>query len=415
MRRFVRSIAQDRIAAHPTWPANVFKLECESYGIYQDFTGGVLKELLEEDEIGKSYLKQDDDEEIHAAEVDDDNSIPFFTDPNSDFPLGSEVQKATMDFYTFVSNRALYAELAAYAALCKVCDEVGQDILMDVLPKSYRSHQLHGVNAELDGLVTLHGEHVPVEVYNGLDYLGTSSDKYQDQLEGMSSDEYPASNPLLINRRADEAVRNGVRTMNGMVVNTDLMLGCEATNPELPEVLDLLRLDEIVELCPPLKTSEEMELNGREYSRLALSGPGAPLRPASKMVPGAEQLSDHSSKTNQYLKRVRGGIHLLYVNTFYRRAGGPTEREASLVLQRAYNILLREGGHDVETLLSKGWDSAMDQYRNIKSAEQRKDMILDKTREYLTTLNQENIVSDRNGEYHARRSEHPQPSLSFSP
>ena len=399
--RVIASAVDNRVDEYQAWPANVLKLESEGMEIYQDRTGAILKRLLREDRVGKDSLNLVN------------SNIPFVTRPgDSSANPTDEVISSTEQLLEFFKSSSDFAELAAYVAFCKVYDEIGSHITaMNVLPKGERPHHLNGVTNELDAFMQMGDEYIPVEVYNGGDYLskrsfGELSDKYK-QLQDYSNDEEPVSNPILVNRRADTEFKKETRKeFNGIVVDTDVILGCEEDHPNLTDTLDLFNLNEIVHLLPPLETASGRELTGEDYDDLVTNDPGE-IRPPSKMAEAAEDLPD------EYLKRVRGGVQLFYVNTFYRSATGRTEREASLVLQAIYNLLLREGGKPRQVALDEGWDEFTDSYRQVKSVRGRKNMIMEQAGEYITQLLDERILTERNNEVHARKATHPQQTFTF--
>lgn len=404
--RFISNILEQRLNSYQAWPANIFKLECEGYDLYQNATGNVLNELLEEGAIGKTF------EEIH------DKDRPFITRPDADSAVEEpEVIDATTEVYDFLTDNGHFADLAAYVALCKIYDELHSHIQLDILPEGPRPNLLHYPGRDPDGLIMLPTEYVPVEVYNGRDYLGTNGRKY-NQLTDLASfefvdgelreDEQLNSHPFLINRRCDQDLKNAVRKRNGMVVDTDCIIACEETYPDIDDALQMFNLTPLVHRLPRLETDDGIALDGDKYIDISgNTGEDGILRPPSKLVAAADELPD------QYIRRIRGGVQLQYVNSFYRRVSGRTRREACLVLQTIYNQLLREGGWDEQIALDEGWTEMREQYRRIKSPEQRKDMILEETRNLLNTLREEDLISERNGGLHARKSTHPQQSLSF--
>lgn len=398
---FVANTVADRLAEHQAWPANILKLEFEGIGIYQDRTGEILKRLLKEGEVNK-----------HKIEI-ANSGIPFVTRPGDKFAdPTTEVLSSTKQLHELYKYSSDFAELAVYVALCKVYDEVGRHITaMEVLPKGERTHQLNGVDNELDGFMQMGNEYIPIEVYNGGDYLSTTSfgdisDKYE-QLQDYSNSEDPVSNPILVNRRADTDFKKSTRReFNGMVIDTDVILACEDRYTNLTDALDLLNLNNIVHPLPPLETASGRELTGSDYNDVVTADPSV-IRPPSEMAEAAEDLPD------KYLKRIRGGVQLFYVNTFYRSATDRTERDASLVLQAVYNLLLREGGKSRQRALDEGWDGFIDSYKQTKSATQRKGMIIDQTRENISQLLAERILTERNNKIHARKATHPQQTFSF--
>jgi len=83
------------------------------------------------------------------------------------------------------------------------------------------------------------------------------------------------SNPILVNRRADTEFKKQARKeFNGMVVDTDVILGCKENHPNLTDTLDLFNLNEIVHLLPPLETASGRKLTGEDYDNLVTNDPG---------------------------------------------------------------------------------------------------------------------------------------------
>lgn len=408
---FIRSILDDRLDEHPAWPANVFKLECEGYGLYQNTTGKVLQELLDAGIIGRVEV------EIRTVER------PFITRPGvGPDDIEPDILDATREFDEFLFQSGYFANLAAYVALCKVQNELRRRVQIDVLPEGPRPHLLHYPGRDPDGLVMLPSEYVPVEVYNGKDYLGVRSEKFR-QLRDLSSFESVTnevgerewvendalnSHPMLINRRSDSAIKQLVRKLNGMVVDTDCILACEDSHPDIDDTIELFNLDRIVHLLPSLETTDGIVLDGNEYRRrTSATGDDGALRPPSKMADAADELP------SEYMMRIRGGLQLQYVNSLYRQFDDSTMRVASLVVQTAYHELLREGGWDMQIALDDGWDRMRRRYPRVKSPVQRKDVILDEARAMLNGLREERIIAEQNGDLYARKATHPQPSLSF--
>lgn len=409
---FLKSIIERRLDNYHGWPANVFKLECEGYGLYQNATGKVLSNLLDEGTIGKDQVK------IREVER------PIITRPDCNASdLEKEIETSMDEFDKFLSSSGYFADLAGYVALCKMQDELGSKINIDVLPEGPRPHLLHYPGRAPDGLVILPSEYVPVEIYNGKYYLGIKGRKYcqlldlssfksveeggKDQTELVESSELN-SHPLLINRRSDSIIKHNVRKMNGMVVDTDCIIACEDEHENIDDVLKLFNLSSIVELIPRLETSNGICLDGPKYNQITSdTGEEGILRPPSNMAAAADELP------GQYLRRIRGGIQLQYVNSFYRQFTESTKRTACLVLQAIYNDLLREGGWDLQIALEGGWEDTIEKYPRIKSANARKDVILEETQDLIHQLKNEKIITERNGGLHARQATHPQQSLSF--
>lgn len=252
-------------------------------------------------------------------------------------------------------------------------------------------------------------EKVPVEVYNGGDYLGKNTRKYR-QLSDLSTnpDGGIPTNPMLINHRSDDDIKKSVRSMNGMVVDTGLMIACENRRDEIQDALNTLHLESRIDFIPKIETVDGETLDGEDYKDLSRGEDDVDIiHPPAKLVPAAADLPD------QFLQRIRGGVQLQYVNSIYREDHEPTTADACFVLQEMYHILLREGGHERQEIINKAWESATHRYRRIKSANQRKPSILDKTNSLVNRLRDEHIITERHGELHARMAEHPQQNLTF--
>ncbi|WP_435130317.1 hypothetical protein [Halobaculum sp. D14] len=394
---YVKTIATNRLDDHPAWPVSQFKLECEVAGVYQNTTGNALIELKRAGEIEEKSVQVDGD------------TRKYFARSKRHEPEDSIVE-ATKRFEAFLTRSGYYANLIAYVALCKIYDEIGQHITgFDVLPEGPHRYILNNPGREPDGVLLLPDERVPVEVYNGGDYLGTNTRKHQ-QLEDLSSDPDNGipTNPMLINRLSDDEMRAAVRSMNGIVIDTNVMVACNNEKPEINEVLDTLHLTPRFSFLPEVETTDGDVLDGADYDELSLStGDVDTLRPPSKMLESADILPD------QYIKRIRGGVQLQYVNSIYREGHGRMKQDACLVLQAIYNILLREGGLTRSTALNRGWDRTIEHYNRLKSAQQRKESILDHTRDLLNRLQDEHIITQRSGKIYARQAEHPQQHLTF--
>lgn len=397
---FAKQIALARIESHPAWPRTAFQLECESAGVYQDEAGKALSELKESDRVGRKDISIGGTDRV------------YFTRPEDPTPTPEDrIQDAVQEFENFLTESGYFANLAVYVALCKIHNELSEHITgFDVLPESPRPFLLNNPGREPDGVILLPDERVPVEVYNGGDYLGMNTRKYR-QLYDLSSDPdgSPSINPMLINHRSDDEIKASVRrSMDGMVIDTGCIVGCENKRSEIEGTLETLNLRRRIDFVPEIETADGVTLDGRDYDNLSRDSDDIDLiHPPSKMVPAAEDLPD------QFLQRIRGGVQLQYVNSIYREDHERAAADACLVIQEIYNILLREGGHDRQDAISEGWDKATDRYRRLKSAEERKPSILDEARSFINQLLDQRIITERNGELHARRAEHPQQDLSF--
>lgn len=396
---FAQRVALTRLDDHPAWPMSALQLECELAGIYQNTSGRALQMLHEDTEIGRKRINVNGGTRTYFTRVDD--PLP---DPED------EILDAAQRFEQFLTDSGHFANLVTYVALSKIHNELSSHITgFDVLPEGPHPYLLNNPGREPDGAILLPDEHVPVEVYNGGDYLGTNTRKYR-QLTDLSSDPEDGipTNPMLVNRRSDDEIKREVRRMNGMVIDTDYIVACENKQSEIEDALDTLHLTRRIEFLPEVETADGVILDGEAYDALSISTNDVnKVRPPSKMLPAADNLPE------QLLKRIRGGVQLQYVNSIYREGHERMRQDACLVLQAIYNLLLREGGHDRRTALERGWQNTTDHYTRLKSAEARKDAILDETGSLLNRLQDEHIITVRNGEMHARKAEHPQQHLTF--
>lgn len=396
---FAKKIALQRVDSHPAWPRTAFRLECEAVGVYQDESGQALKELKSSGEIRRKDIEVGGTQRV------------YFTRPQTPKPEPTdEIQEAVREFEAFLTKCGYFGNLAVYTALCKVHDEVGNYITgFDVLPEAPRPYLLNNPGRKPDAVIRFPDEKVPVEVYNGGDYLGTNTRKYE-QLTDLSTnpDGNLPTNPMLISHRSDDDLKKSVRSMDGMIVDTGLILACENKRDEIQHVLKTLNLEQRIEFVPEIETADGSSLDGRDYDDLSRGQADvSTIHPPSELAPGADVLPD------QFLQRIRGGVQLQYVNSIYREKNDSARGDACFVLQELYNTLLREGGHTRADVLDKAWNKATDRYRRLKSAEQRKPAILDRTGSLVNRLIDERIITERNGEYHARKAEHPQQDLSF--
>lgn len=398
--RFAKQLALQRLESHAAWPRTAYRLECESAGIYQDTAGLALHQLQNDKKVGRKDIDVNGTTRV------------YFTRPESPTPEPKdEIKNAVREFERFLTKSGHFGNLAAYVALCKIQDELnGYISKFSVLPEAPRPFLLHNPGREPDAVALLPEERVPIEVYNGGDYVGVNTRKFE-QLSDLSKDPdgNVPTNPMLINHRSDDEIKRIVRTgMNGLVIDTGLMLACENKRDEIQDVLETLHLESRIEFVPELETTDGEALDGQDYNDLSRGEEDVDrIHPPSKLAPAAEDLPE------QFLKRIRGGIQLQYVNSIYREGHERTRSDACFVLQEIYNILLREGGHTRSEIKNKGWEEATKRYRLLKSAEERKPSILDETGLLLTRLQNERIITERSGKLHARKAEHPQQDLTF--
>lgn len=376
---------------YDAWPVSPFKLELETAEIYQDVTGACLSELESEGKINYSVF------DGHKYIVSPDSSSPS-PDPR--------IKNATNRFYDFFDRQsnAYFAELCAYVAICKVYDEL--PVSMDVHPKGNYPRKFRGKDIELDVFVEFFQERFPIEVYNGFQFVDDEHNKISE-LEQLSSDGEPMSNPVLFNRLSSPFSKKEV-PKNGLIIDTRSILGCEENNENMAETVNILHIESHFELLPRIQTNEGLEFDGTDWH-------GAPdnysdVQP-SKMVPSASDLPD------SYLRRIRGGLQFQYVSTLFRRMSEPVDQIAATVIQDIYHHLLRHPkGTPHGDVIDIGWKSYQKRHKHVKTEVTRFEPdIKERARELLSRLLSDDIVIDRGGELYARSSLHPHVSLDFNP
>lgn len=388
---YVQQAVQSTLASHQAWPRNYFQLRLEDAGIFQDHSGPCLRELQQQG----------------GHEVTTTNDINYITQPGGGTP-DQQIQDATEEVYRALQNqdRAFFAELAVYVGLAKVYEELTDYISIDVHPKGNYPRKLRGVTNELDGLLELWQENFPVEVHNGHQYITDNHSKI-GQITNLSFDDEPVSNPLLVCRLSSENARKEAHGMNGTIFDVGDIVACELNHPDLADAVNTLDLSNHFVLLPELTTADGYNLDGATYHRFAKDYDLYERVTPRQVAPAADELPD------SFLRRIRGGLHLLYVNTFYRRMSDPVDEYACLVLQPLFHHLLRQSnGVDLRTLLDIGWQDFRQRYPSI-NAQSQQSSILDRTRELVWRLRDENIVYERGGDLYARASDHPHTSLSF--
>lgn len=394
---FIEETGKSRINSYPVWPTNIFQLELEEAGIYQNKSGRYLAQMIDDEELAEEHI----------------DGVPYIYDPSAELNLqGTQVKQATDTFYEYRNNhsQAAFPELTLYVALSKESTLLNGNF-MEIYPKGNYKHILRGMPDEIDGLLKLNGEWFALQVYSGIQLLTMEShsgkrDKVQ-QAEKVSNDKTPKTNPVIISHLASENVRDHMRDPHdGTVLDTQKLIACEANHSQLEGALKFLNIRDRVEFIPRLSTCyDKLKLDGERFDELVDEVPTA-ITP-EKVELGATDLPD------RYRRLVRGMLHLLYVNTFWRQANGRTEREASFLLQEAFHHLLRRDGMNIDDYIDIGWAELEDRLRNIKAARQREPMIRDKAREYVSTLIDQNVMRQRGDTIYARNSSHPHTSLSF--
>ncbi|WP_135366308.1 THUMP domain-containing protein [Halosimplex halophilum] len=391
--KYVKQTAKNRVQTYPIWPANLFQLELEGAGVYQDFSGPALLELEERGELEKITY----------------GGLPYMASSDTARPDSAilEPTGVVYDFLTGEDDASGYiAELALYVALSKIEGELSDGVIDDIGPTGSYYRRFRGLPNPVDGLLEINGELFPIEVYNGLDYINESHSKL-DQVANYSSDGDPALNPILVTRLSGKKAKDRVRKqMNGTIIDTRRIFACEPVRPNLEDAVNALNLQGQFELIPWLTTEEGLGLEGRRYHELAENREHFEKIVPSRVAAAAEDLS------NDYIERVRGGVYLLYVNTLYRQAPERLGRQASLMLQSCFHKLMRNPGVDRASLLDIGWEDARERYNRIMPADDRRQRdVQDRTRSLLENLRDKNIVYRDGDSLYARKAKHPHASL----
>jgi len=393
--QYIETAVDQRLTDYDAWPANIFKLELEKAGVYQNFAGRALAELREN----------------RTIEREEANNYPYIVAAGDNAPSSSStVRSMTEKFYTLTDGddtKPLFGEIAFYATLCTEISKLSDDVDAEAHPKDEYASLLHGNTERVDCLLRVNQEYFPVEVHNGMGLITTGSERKRRQVDRNSAEGNNPSNPVLGSRIIGKNMRKYVRDRNGTVIDTGAILACEETNDNnLSDALEFLNISELVEIVPPIETSEGYKLTGEKYENFLNSH-------IDRLLP--EKLSSSASNLpEEYRKAVTGGLQLQYVNTYYRQAADVIGKEAGWVLQFGFHSLLRQsGGFSRSKLVEEGWDQFSEEYRNIEKAKAREGAIRERTRDYISELESENVISDKSGGLYARASIHPHASLKF--
>ncbi len=308
----------------------------------------------------------------------------------------------------FLEQSGHFGSLIAYVALCKIWDEL-DNTHVDVFPEGEYSVLYH-VERPPDCFITYPNEYIPVEVYNGRDYLDTPGGGYEsnkfEQLYDYANTP-PGQDidchPFLINRRSTDDLKGRVRQWNGMAIDTDCIVACETQRSDIEDDLEFFRIDESVEFVPEVETSDGTYIDGEDY---ADAGPDSCLlRPTSTIGENARNLPD------LYMERIRGGVQLHYVNSYYRRRHDQDSHHACRLIQELYNQLLRQGGKPQNEAIEDAWSGT-----NFGDAidPSRRRHITNSVEDIIDELEGQRVIYRRGSDIHARRGKHPQQGLSFT-
>lgn len=401
MRPLIQSNLEDRLERYPAWPVKAFKLEMEGYEIYQDETGIAIDEL----------------DHINKLEV-DGNTYYVENGTSKDSIRGTNVYDMTERFREFLYESGEIANLACYVALCKIYTELEGNINeIEVHPES-NFGVLYHTNRIPDALIKFPGEYIPIEVYNGADYFNERNDKY-NQLRDLCTEAEDAinSNPIFVNRRSEGEFKKTVREdYNLLVVDIDRIFSFEDIYSEYEDSIQFLHTSQLIYTLPKLTGANGDLLTGLDYDLVESGDQGySEQERIEALRPPEDMLGDLNELPRDFVKRVRGGVQLQYVNTLYRRAddGDSIRRAACLVMQELYNNILRsELAVDKQDAINDGWDDAKDQYEWLVQLD--RDSVLREVESIIDELKREKIITTpESDKVSPRQSIHPQPSFYF--
>jgi hypothetical protein len=286
---------------YPAWPRREFNLSMESRQLYQDTTSSAI------DAYGD------------VSRVTVDGKVFYsYNDTAKDTIRGSEPYDKTFRIDEFLSRSGNMANLATYIAICQVYTELKDD-MMEVRPEDDFRMTLYHTDRVPDAYIRFPNEHVPVEVYNGGDFVNDRNDKH-DQLMDLKSteDQDIECNPMFVNRRSTMDYKEQMLNQNTVIIDTDLLFASESLYQDYQDAIDFFDLDSIVEVLPRLKATNGDLIDGDDYDIQVNGDQGYSTSERNDvLLPPAEMTTDSNKLPDEFLRRVRGGIQLHYVCTHF--------------------------------------------------------------------------------------------------
>lgn len=381
---------------YPAWPRREFNLSMESRQFYQDTTSKAI------------------DNYSDVSRVTVDGKVFYcYNDTVKDTIRGSEPYDKKFRIDQFLSQSGNMANLATYIAICQVYTELEVD-LMEVRPEDDFRMTLYHTDRIPDAYIRFPNEHVPVEVYNGGDFVNDRNDKH-DQLMDLKSteDQDIECNPMFVNRRSTIDYKEQMLDQNITIIDTDLLFASESLYQDYQDAIDFFDLDSIVEVLPRLKATNGDLIDGDDYDIQVNGDQGYSTSERNEaLLPPAEMTTDSDKLPDEFLKRVRGGIQLHYVYTLYRGTSDSVRRAACLVVQNMYNNLLRaDTGVPRDEAISQGWDDATDQYDWINQLDEQE--IQKEIVDIIQHLRDAHVLRKYENTLTTRSATHPQQSFSM--
>lgn len=392
----LRSSLDRLLDEYPAWPRREFNLMMESRELYQDTTATAIDyydEVSRVDVDGKKFYCYN-----NTSKSDIRNSEPY----NKKFRIDQ-----------FLSESGNMANLATYIAICKVYDELNIPE-MEVRPEDDFRMTLYHTGRVPDAFISFSNEYVPVEVYNGGDYVNSRNDKH-DQLMDLKSDEDDdiECNPMFFNRRSTGNYKEKMVKRNITIVDTDWIIASESLYSEYQDAIRFFELDSLVHVLSKLEVANGDLFDGNDYDIQENGAQNHTTKERnSALLPPTQMTTDADKLPPDYIPRIRGGIQLHYVYTRYRTTSDSRRGAASLVVQNMYNNLLRaESGIPRTDAVAQGWEDATEQYDWIGQFE--KPEVNQEVDEIIQELRNAHVIRKYEDRLTPRGGTHPQPSFSM--
>jgi hypothetical protein len=256
----------------------------------------------------------------------------------------------------------------------------------------------------------LAGEHVPVEVFNGPDYLSKGTRKSR-QVSDLSAADHPdiESNPILINRLSDDEFKKDLIKKNALTIDTRYLFAESSEYQQFEDTLKRLHLDSCIYELPKLECANGTKIGGKEYD---ISGSDRKKR-RDILTPPSDMTGDIDELPDRYIRRIRGGVQLQYIHTFYRSTKDDLRKGACLVVQELYNDLLRaEKGMREDNAIGVATGRALQKYNYLNKTYDAEGLS-EVAQDIVGELRDQGLILDRDGRIYARGGLHPQPDLDF--
>ena len=322
LRKIVETAVSSRLEKKDAYPTSILKLALEGAGIYQDFSGSVIDDLVERGIVKKSRF----------------NKQPYIFRPMFDTIRDTEDvrhQAERLDAFMKVQKdrrkSGSMAELVVYVALCKAYLELRENIVIRLLPRK-QYPELNNTDWEVDAQLIIRGENFPIDVSNSIQHIMTDYGKVQ---RAQEVHEGGLANPVLVNRMSSKDVKRRYSMWNGGVCDLTHLILLDDQEIDCREVTRDFGVDKQIHWVPPLRIAGE-EWDGRVYDmKIRERVDGRLSTTYEDFAAASDQIPE------EVLTKIRGLVRSLYIGTEYRQAESEDERLLALLLQSAYAYLLR--------------------------------------------------------------------------